>query len=135
DLPGGRPLPARDRRGAGRIVFDRVTFGYTPANPVLKELSLEVAPGETLALVGSTGTGKSTLASLVPRFFDPWEGRVLLDGVDVRGVRLSSLRDEVALVLQEPFILPVSVSENIAYGRPGADLNDIVAAAAAANAD
>jgi ATP-binding cassette subfamily B protein/subfamily B ATP-binding cassette protein MsbA len=101
---------------------------------VLKELSLEVSPGETLALVGSTGTGKSTLASLVPRFFDPWEGRVLLDGVDVRGVRLASLRDEVALVLQEPFILPLSVAENIAYGRPGADRGAIVAAAVAANA-
>jgi ATP-binding cassette subfamily B protein/subfamily B ATP-binding cassette protein MsbA len=102
---------------------------------VLRDLSLTIGAGETVALVGATGAGKSTLVSLVPRFFDPWAGRVLIDGQDVRALTLQSLREQVALVLQEPFLLPLTVAENIAYGRPGAGREEIVAAAVAANAD
>jgi ATP-binding cassette, subfamily B, bacterial len=94
-----------------------------------------VMPGETLALVGATGAGKTTLVSLIPRLFDPWEGRVLVDGRDVRAATLSSVRARVALVLQDPFLLPVSIADNIAYARPDASREAIVAAAVAANAD
>jgi ATP-binding cassette subfamily B protein/subfamily B ATP-binding cassette protein MsbA len=134
EAPGARALPARSHASSGRITFDNVTFGYEPGNPVLHNVSLDAAAAETLALVGSTGAGKTTLASLVPRFFDPWEGRVMVDGIDLRDVKLSSLRAEIALVLQEPFILPLSIADNIAYGRPGASRDDIIAAAVAANA-
>ncbi|HYC47773.1 MAG TPA: ABC transporter ATP-binding protein, partial [Burkholderiales bacterium] len=131
---GARALPPRQPHGSGGVVFERVTFGYEPERPVLKAVSLVVDPGQTVALVGRTGAGKTTLASLVPRFFDPWEGRVLLDGVDLKDLNTASLRAEIALVLQEPFILPMSVLDNIAYGRPDAPRDDIVAAAVAANA-
>ena len=134
DAPGAQPLAPRRWDRIGHLVFDRVTFGYEPGSPVLRELSLELAPGETVALVGTTGAGKSTLASLVPRFFDPWEGRVLLDGMDLRDLQLASLRDEIAIVLQEPFLLPLTIAENIAYGRQTAGREEIVAAAVAANA-
>jgi ATP-binding cassette, subfamily B, bacterial len=134
DAPDARPLPPRDGGPRGHLVFDRVSFGYEPDRPVLREVSFDVRPGETVALVGASGAGKSTLASLVPRFFDPWQGRVLLDGADVRATALASLRAELALVLQDPFILPMSVAENIAYGRPAASREEIVACAVAANA-
>ncbi len=134
DAPHARPLPSRSPGRSGHLVFDRVTTGYERDRPVLRELSLDVRPGETIALVGTTGAGKTTLASLVARFFDPWDGRVLLDGVDLRDARLSSLRSEVAMVLQDPFILPLTVAENIAYGRSGASREDVVAAAVAADA-
>lgn len=134
EAPAAEPLPARDRGAIGRLVFDRVTFGYDEERPVLKDLSLEIAPGETVALVGTTGAGKSTLASLVPRFFDPWEGRVLIDGKDLKSLQLASLRGEIAIVLQEPFLLPLTVAENIDYGRQDASREEIVAAAVAANA-
>jgi ABC-type multidrug transport system fused ATPase/permease subunit len=98
-------------------------------------VTLEARPGETVALVGPTGAGKSTLVSLLPRFFDPWDGRVELDGQDLRSLRLADLRAQVALVLQEPFLLPLTVAENVAYGRPGATHAEVVAAARAANAD
>jgi ATP-binding cassette subfamily B protein/subfamily B ATP-binding cassette protein MsbA len=130
DLPGARPLPG----GGGHLRFEAVTFGYEPGRPVLHSLSLEARPGETVALVGPTGAGKSTLVSLIPRFFDPWEGQVTLDGSDLRELQLASLRAQIALVLQEPFLLPLTVAENIAYGRPSASRAEIEAAAAAANA-
>ncbi len=125
-------LPRQGQRGAVR--WESVRFGYEAGRTVLEDVSLEVRPGEMVALVGATGEGKSTLASLVPRFFDPWQGRVLVNGVDVRRLKLSSLRAEIALVLQEPFLLPLSVAENIAYGRPEASRAEIEAAARAANA-
>jgi ATP-binding cassette, subfamily B, bacterial len=132
DRPGARPL----RGGVcGHVRLEGVSFGYEPGRAVLQEVTLEVHPGETVALVGPTGAGKSTLVSLIPRFFDPWSGRVTLDGVDVREVQLSSLRGQVAVVLQEPFLLPLTVAENIAYGRPGASQEAIEAVAVAANAD
>jgi ATP-binding cassette, subfamily B, bacterial len=129
-----RPGAAELGRVRGRIELQGVTFGYEAERPILHDVSLRVEPGQTLALVGATGAGKSTLVGLVPRFFDPWQGRVLLDGVDVREVTLRSLRAQVSLVLQEPFLFPLSVAENIAYGRPGATRAEVEAAAVAANA-
>jgi ATP-binding cassette subfamily B protein/subfamily B ATP-binding cassette protein MsbA len=123
-----------DRRGIA-VTFDNVSFGYEPGRSVLNGIDLTVEAGETIALVGSTGAGKTTLASLVPRFFDPWGGRVLLDGTDARDLQLRSLRQQVALVLQGPFLLPLSIVENIAYGRPDATREEIIRAAVAANAD
>jgi ATP-binding cassette subfamily B protein/subfamily B ATP-binding cassette protein MsbA len=125
-------LPRGAQRGLVR--WEGVRFGYEPGRAVLDGVSLEVKPGETVALVGATGAGKSTLVSLVPRFFDPSEGRVLVNGVDVRRATLASLRAEIGLVLQEPFLLPLTVAENIAYGRPEAGRGEIEAAARAANA-
>jgi ATP-binding cassette subfamily B protein/subfamily B ATP-binding cassette protein MsbA len=134
DAPDARPLPPRREGEGGHLVFRDVTFGYEPDQPVLKGISLEVEPGETVALVGTTGAGKSTLVSLVPRFFDPWTGEVLLDGIELRKIRLASLRSETSIVLQDPFLLPLSIADNIGYGRAGASREDIVAAAVAANA-
>jgi len=118
----------------GQVDFENVTYGYEPERAVLREVSLEVQPGETIALVGVTGAGKTTLLGLVPRFFDPWQGHVRIDGQDVRDVQLKSLRGNIAIVLQEPFLFPLSVAENIAYGRPHATMAEIEAAARAANA-
>jgi ATP-binding cassette subfamily B protein/subfamily B ATP-binding cassette protein MsbA len=111
-----------------------VTFGYVPGRPVLVDVGLEARPGETVAIVGPTGAGKSTLVSLVPRFFDPWSGTVRIDGLDVRAATLASVRAQVAIVLQEAFLFPMSVADNIAYGRPGASRDQIQDAARAANA-
>jgi len=113
--------------------LEGVTFGYEPGRPVLRGVFLEAPLGQTVAVVGATGAGKTTLVSLVPRFFDPWEGRVTIDGHDVRDLQLKSLRAQVALVLQEPFLFPLSIAENIAYGRPGASRAEVEAAARAAN--
>ncbi len=119
----------------GRVALEEVTFAYRPGWPVLREVSLEAAPGETVALVGRTGAGKTTLVSLVPRFFDPSVGRVTLDGRDVRALRVADVRGQVAVVRQEPLLLPVSVADNIAYGRPGATRGQVEAAAVGARAD
>jgi ATP-binding cassette subfamily B protein/subfamily B ATP-binding cassette protein MsbA len=135
DAPGAEPLSARRSGVCGHVCFEDVTFGYEPGRPVLRGVTLEACPGETVALVGSTGTGKSTLVSLIPRFFDTWEGRVTFDGVNVREVQLDSLRAHISIVLQEPYLLPLTVAENIAYGCPGASRDEITAAAVTANAD
>jgi ATP-binding cassette subfamily B protein/subfamily B ATP-binding cassette protein MsbA len=129
DRPGAAALPP----ARGHVRLEGVTFGYEADRPVLRDVSLEARPGQTVAVVGYTGAGKTTLVSLVPRFFDPWQGRVLVDGQDVRDVQLQSLRRQIGLVLQEPFLFPLTVAENIAYGRPGAPRPDIEAAARAAN--
>ena len=129
DRPGARRV-----RLSGHVRFEDVTFGYDADRPILHEISLEVRPGETVAIIGHTGAGKSTLAGLVPRFNDPWSGRVTIDGVDLRDIELKSLRSQVAVVLQEPFLLPMSIADNIAYGRPHASRAEIEAAARAANA-
>jgi ATP-binding cassette subfamily B protein/subfamily B ATP-binding cassette protein MsbA len=118
----------------GSVRLEGVTFGYEPERPILRGVSLDVPAGQTVAVVGYTGAGKTTLVSLVPRFFDPWQGRVLVDGRDVRDVRLRSLREQVGVVLQEPVLFPLTVAENIAYGRPEASREEIEAAARAANA-
>jgi ATP-binding cassette subfamily B protein/subfamily B ATP-binding cassette protein MsbA len=118
----------------GLVQFENVVFGYEPGHPVLRGVSLEVKPGQTLAVAGATGAGKTTLVNLMPRFMDPWNGRVLVDGYDVRDVRIKSLREQVAFVLQDPFLFPVSIADNIAFGRPQARRSEIEAAARAANA-
>jgi ATP-binding cassette subfamily B protein/subfamily B ATP-binding cassette protein MsbA len=130
DRPQAAPLPP----ACGHLLLENVTFGYEPGRAVLRQVCLEVPPGQTLAIAGATGAGKTTLVSLVPRFFDPWEGRVRIDGHDVRDVQVKSLRRQVALVLQESFLFPLTIAENIAYGRPGASREEIEAAARAANA-
>ena len=127
---GATPLPAV----RGNVLIEDVVFGYRPEQPVLRGVSIAAAPGDVIAIVGSTGAGKSTLVGLIPRLFDPSSGRVLIDGQDVRNVQLKSLRDQVALVLQEPFLFPISVRENIGLGRPDATQAEIEAAARAANA-
>lgn len=134
DLPGARMLPEHCS-GGRHVHLSGINAGYEQGRKVLHDIELAVEPGETVALVGPTGAGKTTLVSLVPRFLDPWEGSVRLDGTDVREIRLDSLRRQVAIVLQDPFLLPMTVAENIAYGRPEADRSDIVAAAVAADAD
>jgi ATP-binding cassette subfamily B protein/subfamily B ATP-binding cassette protein MsbA len=121
--------------GGARVEFENVTFGYETGTPVLKDVSLVARPGQMIALVGPTGSGKTTVVSLIPRFFDPWQGRVTVNGTDIRTLTLSSLRQSISIVLQEPFLLPISVAENIAYGNPSATRQDVVKAAIAARAD
>ena len=135
DGPDARPLPPATEGRPGRIQFDGVTFAYEAGRPVLSGVSFEAQPGETIALVGPTGAGKSTLVSLIPRFFDPQEGAVRFDGTDLRQIRVASLREAISIVLQESFLLPLTVAENIAYGRPDADFAAIRQAARDANAD
>jgi ATP-binding cassette subfamily B protein len=129
-----RPDARRIRRLSGHVRIEHVTFGYERDRPILHDVSLEVRPGDTVAVVGPTGAGKSTLVSLVPRFSDPWSGRVTVDGVDLRDIELKALRSQVAVVLQESFLFPVSIAENIAYARPHVSKSEIEAAARAANA-
>ncbi len=125
---------AKDTRLTGHIRYEGVSFGYEQDRAVLKDVAFEARPGELVAIVGPTGAGKTTLVNLLVRFFDPWSGRVTIDAHDVRDLRLRSLRQQVAILLQEAFILPLSIAENIAYGRPDASREDIVRAAVAANA-
>ena len=119
----------------GRVEFRHVRFGYADGPDVLEDVDLTIEPGEVVALVGRTGSGKSTIARLLPRFYDVREGQVLLDGHDVRDLTMRSLRADVCVVLDEPFLFSVSVRDNIAYGRPDASIDDVVAAARAAQAD
>ena len=134
DAPHAKALPRRSPEEAW-IRFEAVTFGYEQRRPVLRDINIEARPGETVALVGATGAGKSTLISLVPRFFDPWSGRVTFNGTDLKEIRLADVRERISVMLQEPFLSPLTVAENIAYGRPHASRLEIVAAAEAANAD
>ena len=129
------PLLAGRARADGRVRFDNVCFGYDPGLSVLSNITLDVQAGQTIALVGPTGAGKTTLASMIPRFFDPWEGAVFVDDHDTRALSLRELRSQVSIVLQQPFLLPRSIAENIRYGRPDASMQQVVAAARAANAD
>ena len=130
DAPGARHLPA----GEGRIVFEHAGFGYTAGRPVLAGIDLEIEPGRTIALIGHTGSGKTTLASLVPRFYNVAEGRVAIDGADVRDVELASLRRAIGIVAQDPFLFSATVRENIAFGAPAASDEDVVQAARLAQA-
>ena len=117
DEPDATEMPPGD----GRVHYEGVSFEYAPGRPVLHEIDLELEPGRTVALIGHTGSGKSTLATLVPRFYDATEGRITIDGVDVRDVKLNSLRREIGIVAQDPFLFSASVRENIAFGRRGRD--------------
>jgi ATP-binding cassette, subfamily B, bacterial len=119
----------------GALQFDNVSFGYSPDRPVLLDINLGIAPNQIVALVGGTGAGKSTLLSLVPRFYDPTSGSVALDGRDLRKIIKKSLRAQIGMVLQDTLLFSTTVRENIAYGRPDATEEEIVAAAQRAQAD
>ncbi len=120
----------------GEIAFEHVAFGYAQDAPVLKDVSFKVMPGQVVGVVGGTGSGKSTIVSLIPRFYDPQSGRILIDGVDVRDYQLHPLRTQIGYVLQETVLFRGSIRDNIAYGRPGgATDEEIIAAAKLANAD
>jgi ATP-binding cassette subfamily B protein/subfamily B ATP-binding cassette protein MsbA len=131
DRPGALPLASV----RGEVQLENISFAYEPSRPVLRGINLQVQPGESVALVGATGAGKTTLVGLLPRFIDPSQGRVLVDGRDVRDFTLKSLRRHIAIVLQEPFLFPLTIAENIAYGRLQATMEEIQAAARAAYAD
>jgi ATP-binding cassette subfamily B protein/subfamily B ATP-binding cassette protein MsbA len=131
DAPGAAPLPGR---AFGGLAFEHVTFAYGAGEPALRDVSLDVRPGEVVAIVGASGAGKTTLASLVVRFYDPQAGRITLDGYDLRALTLRSLRENVALVLQDPIVFGATIRENIAYGRPAATAEEVERAARAANA-
>jgi ABC-type multidrug transport system fused ATPase/permease subunit len=130
DKPGASELPP----GPGEIRFEHLTFGYAEDRPVLEEIELAIEPGKTVALIGHTGSGKTTLAALVPRFYDAGEGRVLVDGIDVRDVTRRSLRREIGVISQDPFLFSATVRENIAFGVLDATEERVERAARAAQA-
>jgi ABC-type multidrug transport system fused ATPase/permease subunit len=130
DRPDARELPP----GPGHVRFEHVTFGYG-SRPVLQDIDLDLEPGRTVALIGHTGAGKTTLASLIPRFYDVDRGRVMIDGADVREVTLRSLRREIGVIPQDPFLFSATVRENLAFGRPEASEEELVEAARLAQAD
>ena len=125
-----RPL----KRATGAIAFHDVSFAYDTAHPVLREVSFKLEPGTSVGIAGATGAGKTTLVSLLTRFYDPSSGTILLDGLDLREYRIADLRNQFAIVLQDPVLFSTSIAENIAYARPEASFSEIRAAAIAANA-
>ncbi len=130
DLPGSRKAPPLQ----GRIEFDHVEFGYNDEQTILKDVSFSIEPGQVAAFVGPTGTGKSTIISLIPRFYDPNSGRVLIDGKDIRRFKQRSLRQQISFVLQETLLFHAPIWQNIAYGKPDATREEIMRAAKLANA-
>jgi ATP-binding cassette, subfamily B, bacterial len=130
DRPGAIDLPPGD----GRVRFERVGFEYAPGRPVLEGIDLDLEPGRTVALIGHTGSGKTTLASLIPRFYDATSGRVTIDGVAVRDVKLRSLRRQIGIVAQDPFLFSATVRENLSFGAPDATDEQIERAARLAQA-
>ena len=131
DLPRARRAP----RFKGKIEFDRVSFAYDEKSPVLKGVSFSIESGQVAAIVGPSGTGKTTIISLIPRFYDPQTGTVKIDGTDIRGYKLKSVREQISFVLQETLLFHASLWDNIAYGRPDATRNQVMRAAKLANAD
>ena len=132
DAPDARSMPPGD----GHLRLEGVSFAYEEGDaPTLADIDLDVPAGRTVALIGPTGSGKTTLTQLVPRFYDPTEGRVLIDGVDVRDLRLDELRRSVAMVSQDPFLFSTTVRENIAYGRPEATDEEVRRVARMARAE
>jgi len=130
DLPGARNAP----RFQGRIEFEAVNFSYEPDHPVLTNVSFKIEPGQVAALIGPTGAGKTTIISLIPRFYDPTSGTVKIDGAAVRNYRIKSLRGQISVVLQESMLFHGPVWQNIAYGKPNASRSEILRAAELANA-
>jgi ATP-binding cassette subfamily B protein len=130
DLPRARKAP----RFKGKIEFDRVNFAYDGKTPVLKNVSFEIEPGQIAAIVGPSGTGKTTIISLVPRLYDPQSGTIKIDGEDIRRYKLKSVREQISFVLQETLLFHTTIWENIAYGRPDATRHQIIRAAKQANA-
>ncbi|MCA9587684.1 MAG: ABC transporter ATP-binding protein [Myxococcales bacterium] len=130
DAPDAVPMP----RIEGRITFENVTFGYDKEHPVLKDVSLDVMPGETIGIVGRSGSGKTTAMNLLTRFYDVDSGRILVDGVDIKKMKLHDLRSQLGVVMQDTFLFNGTVGENIAYGKPDATLDDVMGAAKIANA-
>ncbi|HZD39074.1 MAG TPA: ABC transporter ATP-binding protein [Terriglobales bacterium] len=131
ERPGAREPQALE----GGITFDGVVFGYDPKIPVLRDLTFSITPGQRVGIVGATGGGKSTVVALIPRFYDPGAGRVLIDGIDLRDFKLQGLRSQIGFVLQDTVLFRGTVRDNIAYGRPSASADEIVTAAKLANAD
>src|SRR5437588_9406790 len=131
DLPGAKPAP----RFKGEIEFDKVSFAYEGGLPVITELSLHIEPGQLAALVGPTGAGKTTIVSLLPRFYEANSGEIKIDGTDIRKYQQKSLREQISFVLQETLLFRATVAENIAYGKPNAKREEIVRAGKLANAD
>ena len=131
DEPGATALPTL----AGAVRFEQVRFGYNPERPVVDGLELDVKAGQTVALVGHTGAGKSTIIKLLARFYDPQSGRITIDGHDLRAVTIESLRDQIAMVPQEGFLFNGTIHENIAFGRPEASRAEVEAAAREVGAD
>jgi ATP-binding cassette, subfamily B, bacterial len=131
ERPHARPI----NRAEGAITFRDVSFAYDPERVVLRNVSFQVPPGARVGIAGATGAGKTTLVNLLTRFYDPTEGAIFLDGVDVRDYRLADLRNQFALVLQDPVLFATSIRENIAYARPSASNEEIIEAAKAASAD
>jgi ATP-binding cassette subfamily B protein len=130
-MPGARPLP----KVQGAVRFEDVSFGYNPHKPVLEDVSLETRPGETIALVGPTGAGKTTIINLLSRFYDVDAGAITIDGQDIRQVTQDSIRKQLGIVLQDTFLFSGSVMENIRYGNLAASDEEVRAAAELANAD
>jgi subfamily B ATP-binding cassette protein MsbA len=130
DLRGARPV----KKLSGKIEFEHVTFSYSPDQPVIRDMSFRIEPGQVAALVGPTGVGKTTIVSLVPRFYDPDEGVVKVDGIDVRQIKQQSLRQQISYVLQENVLFHGPLWQNIAYGKPEASRKEIIRAAELANA-
>jgi ABC-type multidrug transport system fused ATPase/permease subunit len=130
EAPDAETLP----RIAGSVKFEDVCFSYPGRVDTLKRISFDVSPGQVVAIVGPTGAGKTTLASLIPRFYDPMSGRISIDGRDIRGLTLRSLRDHISIVPQEPLLFSGTIADNIRYGRLDATMDEVIAAATAANA-
>ncbi len=135
DIIGERADATDPGRVKGAITFEHVAFGYGEDTPVLRDVSFSIAAGQVVGVVGPTGSGKSTVLSLIPRFYDPQAGRILVDGTDVATFKLAALRAQVGFVLQETVLFRGTIRENIAYGRPGASDEEVIAAAKLANAD
>jgi ATP-binding cassette subfamily B protein len=131
DMPGAKQAP----RFKGKIEFDHVAFSYNKMQPILKDLSLKIEPGQLAALVGPTGAGKTTIVSLLPRFYDSTAGEIRIDGQDVRKFKQKSLREQISFVLQESLLFRAPVWQNIAYGKPEATREEVIRAAKLANAD
>ncbi len=130
ERPNARPLSC----ASGTVAFRNISFDYAKDRPALRNISFEIGPGTRLGITGRTGAGKTTLMSLLTRFYDPTEGQILLDGIDLRDYKLADLRHQFGIVLQEPVLFSTSIAENIAYARPDASDEEIVAAAKAADA-